>query len=423
MRPSARPRTLAFLAACTLTLAAGCSGGGDDGLEDVDPAALAIMVLPPEELADSAKGLDIDGELSGVSSPDDAASASVDPADTPGDIRQTGRRAGYDLHLVDLDLGSLQGKAGPVETASGVELFATPEQAKAYRTDVLGAYGRFVGKEISPAVRLVRAEPEDVDVGSEATLVRSTLTGDGFVVHSTSVDFRVDRVVGTVLLSRADDRDVSDEAVRLAQALEHRIRDAAAGSLDDTPVQIDGARRAAPAKAPKGAQDLDRYALATADLPAGTFVDDEEYAGEQDGLRFRRSFVVGLRKIGGSQVASLESAVVRTAGPRAALSGVVQLALVLSGPQGPAFFTQVYEQGGRFRPRDVRVAVVQVPAMPTGFIAFVRFASPLGKVESALGVVAVGRHVGRITVVAPAGRLKPADVARLLYAQARRMSR
>ncbi|HEU0337008.1 MAG TPA: hypothetical protein VFR43_10660, partial [Gaiellaceae bacterium] len=85
MGPSARPRTLALLAACALALATGCSGGGDESLEDVDPAALAIMVLPPEELADSARGLDIDGELSGVSSPDDAASASVDPADTPGD--------------------------------------------------------------------------------------------------------------------------------------------------------------------------------------------------------------------------------------------------------------------------------------------------------------------------------------------------
>lgn len=414
---------VALVAACAL-LAAGCSGGGgDDGLEEVDPAALAIMVLPPEEFADSAQGLDIDGQLSGVSTPDDAASASVDPADTPADIERTGRRAGYDLHLVDLDLGSLLGKVGPVETASGVELFATPEQAATYRTEVLGAYGRFVGKEISPAVKLVRAKPEEVDVGNEATLVHSTLSGDGFVVHSTSVDFRVDRVVGTVLLSRADDRDVSDEAVRLAQTLEQRIRDAAAGELDDTPVQIDGARTAAPTKAPKGGQGLNRYALATADLPSGTFVDDEEYAGEQDGVRFRRSFVVGLRRIGDSQIASLESAVVRTAGPRAALAGVIRLAVVLSGPQGPAFFTQVYEQGGRFQPRNVRVAVVQVPGMPTGFIAFVRFGSPLGDVESALGVVAVGRHVGRLTVVSPAGRLQPPDVARLLFAQARRMSR
>jgi hypothetical protein len=304
-----------------------------------------------------------------------------------------------------------------------VELFATPEQAAAYRTEVLGAYGRFLGKEISPAVKLVRAEPEEVDVGNEATLVRSTLTGDGFVVHSTSVDFRVDRVVGTVLLSRADDDDVSEEAVRLAETLERRIRDAAAGKLDDTPVQIDGARTAAAPKAPKGGQGLDRYALSTADLPPGSFVDDEEYAGEQDGPRFRRSFVVGVRKLGQSQAASLETAVVRTAGPRAALAGVLRLAVVLSGPQGPAFFTQVYEQGGRFRPRNVQVAVVQVPGMPSGFIAFVRFDSPLGKVESALGVVAVGRHVGRLTVVSPAGRLQPGDVAQLLFAQARRMSR
>jgi hypothetical protein len=422
MRASARPTRLAALAACALVLAAGCSRG-DERLDEVDPTSLAIMVLPPEELADSATGLEIDGELSGVSAPDDAASASVDPADTPSDIERTGRRAGYDLHLVDLDLGSLVGKSGPVESASGVELFATPEQAAAYRTEVLGAYGRFLGKEISPAVKLVRAEPEEVDVGNEATLVRSTLTGDGFVVHSTSVDFRVDRVVGTVLLSRADDDDVSEEAVRLAETLERRIRDAAAGKLDDTPVQIDGARTAAAPKAPKGGQGLDRYALSTADLPPGSFVDDEEYAGEQDGPRFRRSFVVGVRKLGQSQAASLETAVVRTAGPRAALAGVLRLAVVLSGPQGPAFFTQVYEQGGRFRPRNVQVAVVQVPGMPSGFIAFVRFDSPLGKVESALGVVAVGRHVGRLTVVSPAGRLQPADVAQLLFAQARRMSR
>ena len=423
MRRLRRRAALAFAAAGVL-LALGCAAGDGDGLEEVSLAELAIMVLPTEELGTAADGLEPDGELSGPSTSADAASGSVDPGDTPADIARSGRRAGYDLHFVDADLGALQRRAGVVELATGVELFGTAEQAAGYRERVLGAYERFVGREISPGATLARADPEAADVGDEGTLVRSTLSGDGFVVHSTAVDFRVDEVVGTVLVSRADPEDAGEQALELAGALERRIRAAAAGELDDRPVQVDGARTATPPKPPPGARGLARLALAVGDLPAGTFVDDEEYGGGGgDGPTFRRSFVLGLRKVGGSQLASLESSVVRTRGAEAALTGLVSLALVLGGPQGPAFFAESYAQGGRFRPREVRVSVVRVQGLPNAFIALVRFRSPLGRIESALGVAAVGRHLGRVTAIAPSGRLDPADVARLLVAQARRMAR
>ena len=418
LRPA--PGALALLAACAL--AAGCSGG-DGGLEEVEPSELAIMVLPPEELGASADGLEPDGELSGASDDADAASASVDPADGPADIARTGRRAGYDLHYVDLDLGSLRRRSGVVEAASGVELFGTEEQAAAYRREVIGDYRRFVGREISPGVTLARAEPEEVDVGDEASLVRSTLSGDGFAVHSTAVDFRLGTVVGTVLLSRADTTDVGDEAVDLARALERRIRAAAAGELDDAPVQVSGARAAGPARAPAGGRGLDGLALAAADLPRGAFVAREAYSSGDDGVRFRRSFALGLRPVGGSELASLESEVLRAPSAQAALSGVIALALLLGGPQGPAFFADGYAEGGRFRPQEVEVAVVRVQGLDDAFVAFVRFRSPLGRVETALGFVAVGRHVGRLTATAPAGRIEPTDVGRLLVAQARRMRR
>jgi hypothetical protein len=415
-------RRAAVVSVVCALLAVGCAGG-DEGLDDVEPADLAIMVLPPEELGEAVAGLEPDGELSGTSTNADAASGSVDPADSPADMQRAGRRAGYDLHFVDVDLGALQRRAGIVELATGVELFGTPEEAAAYRERVLGGYGRFVGKEISPGVTLVRAEPEDAEVGDAGTLVRSTLSGDGFVVHSTGVDFAVDEVVGTVLVSRADPDDATEQALELAEALERRIRAAAAGQLDDAPVQIDGARPASAGTPPSGGKGLDRLALAVADLPDGTFVDAEDYAAEQGGVRFRRTFVVGTRKVGDSQLASLESAVVRAANPQAAVTGVISLALLLGGEQGPAYFAESYAQGGRFRPRDVRVSVVQAPGLPNAFIAFVRFRSPLGRVDSALGVAAVGRHIARLTAVAPTGRLQPVDVATLLIAQARRMAR
>lgn len=418
-----RRRAALALAAASALLSLGCAAGGGDGLEDVSPSELAIMVLPPEELGTAADGLEPDGELSGTSTAADAASGSVDPGDTPADIERSGRRTGYDLHLVDVDLGALQRRAGVVELATGVELFGTAEQAAGYRERVLGAYERFVGREISPGVTLARADPEEADVGDEGTLVRSTLSGDGFVVHSTAVDFRVDDVVGTVLVSRADPEDAGEQALELARALERRIRAAAAGELDDRPVQVEGARTGTPPTPPAGARGLARLALALDDLPVGSFVDDEEYGGGGDGPSFRRAFALGLRKVGGSQLASLESSVVRTRSPAAALTGLVSLALVLGGPQGPQFFAESYAQGGRFRPREVRVSVVRVQGLPNAFVALVRFRSPLGRIESALGVAAVGRHLGRVTAIAPSGRLDPADVARLLAAQARRMAR
>jgi hypothetical protein len=415
-------RALLVLTGVLALLVAGCSGG-EEGIDAVDPETLSIMVVPPEGIAEHAESLEIDGELSGPSTAADAAEASVDPADTPARIEATGRKAGYDLHFVDPDLSTLDNKAGVVEVASGVELFATPAQAAAYREQVIGAYSRFVGKEISPGVRLVRAEAEEADVGGGARLVRSTLRGDGFVVNSTAIDFGLDEVVATVVVSRADEVDTSPAALELAKELERRIRSAAAGDLDDSAVQFDGGRVPGAATPPPGGEKLSGLVLAVGDLPRGTFVDDEAYATGDDGVSFDRRFVLGLRRVGGSQLASLESAVERMAGPRQALAAVVGLALALDGPQGEEYFAAGYAQGARFRPEDVDVDVFAVRGLGNAFVARVRFTSPLGRVETALGVVAVGRHVGRISAVAPAGRLDQDDVVALLATQALRMAR
>jgi hypothetical protein len=307
--------------------------------------------------------------------------------------------------------------------ASGVELFASAEQAAAYREQVIGDYRRFVGKEISPGVRLESAEAEETDVGGDARLVRSTIRGDGFVVNSTAIDFGLDEVVATVVVSRADAVDTSPAAIELAKELERRIRSAAAGELDDSAVQFDGGRTSRPSAPPPGGARLAGLVLAAGDLPGGTFVDDEEYATDDQGVSFNRRFVLGTRRVGSSQLASLESAVERTAGPRQALTAVVGLALALGGSQGEEYFAAGYAQSARFRPEDVEVDVFSVRGLGNAFVARVRFTSPLGRVETAIGVVAVGRHVGRIFAVAPAGRLKQDDVVALLATQALRMAR
>jgi hypothetical protein len=407
-------------------LAVGCSGGGggdsEEQLGDVSPDALAIMVLPPEELGDVTNGLEIDGNLSGTSTASDAAENSVDPEDTPARIERTGRKSGYDLHFVDPDLSALRMHQGYVEVATGVELFDSPEQALAYRSRVLDDYERFVGTEISPGIRLSSADGEDLDVGSAGHLARSTIRGDGFAVHSTAIDFNVGRVVGTVLVSRADEEETEDTAVDFARALEQRIRSVAANELHDSPVQFEGGRSARQARPPKGGEGLAKLVLSVSDLPRGTFVDEEEYATGGGSVSFNRRFVLGNRRVGRSQLASLDTTVERAAGENQALSSVVTLALVLNGPQGEEFFAEGYARGARFRPEDVDVEVMRAGTLGNAFVALARFRSPLGQVETAIGVVAVGRHVGRISAVAPAGRLVMEDVVALLAAQARRMA-
>jgi hypothetical protein len=419
VKTSRRWVTLAALTSIAV-LACGCMGGGGDeeGVEDVAPDALAVMVLPPEELSGLSDGLEIDGDLSGASNTSDAAESSLDPEDTPTRIERTGRRSGYDLHFVDPDLSALRTRDGVVEVATGVELFADAEQAQSYRERVLEDYERFVGTEISPGVTLASAEGEETDDGH---VVRSTIRGDGFAVHSTSVDFNVGTVVGTVLVSRADEEETDDAALDLARALARRIRSVAAGDLQDSPVQFPGGRSAARARPPKGGEDLPGRVLAVADLPGGTFVDEEEY-GTGGTPSFNRRFVLGNRRIGRSQLASLETTVERAASARQALTNVVTLALVLDGPQGEQFFAEGYASGARFRPEDVDVEVLRAGALGNAFVARARFRSPLGRIETVIGMVAVGRDVGRISAVAPEGRVVVDDVVSLLETQARRMA-
>jgi hypothetical protein len=417
-------RRVTFAALTSIAvLACGCMGGGGDeeAIEEVAPDALAVMVLPPEELGELTDGLEIDGDLSGASNTSDAAESSLDPEDTPARIERTGRRSGYDLHFVDPDLSTLQARDGVVEVATGVELFADPEQALDYRERVLEDYERFVGKEISPGVTLATAEGEDTEVGGGGHMVRSTIRGDGFAVHSTSVDFNVGTVVGTVLVSRADEEETDDAALELARALARRIRSVAAGELQDSPVQFPGGQGAARTRPPKGGEDLEGRALAVRDLPGGTFVDEEEY-GAGGNPSFNRRFVLGNRHIGRSQLASLETTVERSATARQALTSVVTLALVLDGPQGEQFFAEGYASGARFRPQDVDVEVLRADGLGNAFVARATFSSPLGRIETVIGMVAVGRHVGRISAVAPAGRVVVDDVVSLLATQAQRMA-
>jgi ribosomal protein S28E/S33 len=161
--------------------------------------------------------------------------------------------------------------------------------------------------------------------------------------------------------------------------------------------------------------------LAVADLPGGTFVDEEEY-GTGVTPSFNRRFVLGNRRIGRSQLASLETTVERAASARQALTNVVTLALVLDGPQGEQFFAEGYASGARFRPEDVDVEVLRAGALGNAFVARARFRSPLGRIETVIGMVAVGRDVGRISAVAPEGRVVVDDVVSLLETQARRMA-
>lgn len=231
----------AALAALALA-AAGCmggDGGSSDLFADVTQEQLATMVLPPSSMRGLGDGLEIDPEESGYAPNAEEAEDTIDPDDTGATLAEIGRRTGYELTVLDTDFSSVQAGSGIFSVSSSAELFDDTEGALAYLEEQLAAYEDFEGREVDEGVRLTSVTlREQAGVGEEARLLVATILAGQTQLRAYLVAFQLDRMVGATLVMRPDREDATADAVALAEELEQRMRDVAAGRLDEEPVPL-----------------------------------------------------------------------------------------------------------------------------------------------------------------------------------------
>ena len=420
-------RLVPVLCAAAL-LAASCGGGGDPktGLDLTSFTAndLAIAVLPAEQLAGTAQGLEIDPDQSGFSDNERAADDTIDPEDEPADLDELGRENGYTLAYFDGDFSSLQAKRGVFGISTGIDLMKDARGAERFLEEQLADYEGLAGTKVDTEVTLKTAKVTPLAGPDEgASLLLASLEANGVVLHATIVAFRLDRLVAAVVLVRADSADVSAQAKAIAAGLVQRIRDVAAGAIEETPVPLPAA--GGTTTAPAGTPSLAGRTLSLADLPAGVTVEREGY-GEPDAdvlARFSRAFDLGTTKIGGSQLVSLEAEVELYAEESDATATLLGTEALLSGAGGKELFASGFTGEAGFSPESLELKVLDRARVGDASVfVFATFDTPGGGFDSLFVYVRVGRTLGTLYATATKGKLKVADVAALAEKMVNRMA-
>jgi hypothetical protein len=351
------------LRGCCLTgallLLAGCGFGTSAPREaapkeKVTRAQLAAMVLPKAKLGPSVKGLVLYGG-SGVTTNAKHASATVDPDDSAGSLKSSGRVLGYEQAYEAPQLSALK-TGGTLTVGTGVELMDDRVYATQYLHARLNDFERLKG-HVRPGVKLRNVSAFEVaGIGEEGGGVRGTFVIPGLLTgHETTVVFRRGRIVGYATVMRGSMADASQEAMRLAVALDRRIRDVLSGKIAVEPQKAPKVDRALIAARKK----LPRMTMAAEDVGPGTSVFDEGKGKGSSYASYQRTFRDVV--VGGSHLVSLraETQVHNTA---AGAGLAMKYVTTAAGRQEFASgVTQGFTDSTGVRPANVRVRTMESP--------------------------------------------------------------
>jgi hypothetical protein len=279
-----------FLAGTSLLLLAGCGFGTSTpreaaSKEPVTRAQLAAMVLPKAKLGPSAKGLVLYGG-SGVMTNAKQASATVDPDDSAGSLKSSGRVLGFERAYEAPQLVALKTR-GMLTVGTGVELLDDSVYATQYLHGRLNDYERLKGA-VRPGVKLRNVAAFEVaGIGEEGGGFRGTFVIPGLLTgHETTVIFRRGRIVGYATVMRASRTDARQEAMRLAVALDKRIQAVLSGEIAVKPPKapkVDPALVAARKKLPE-------MTMTAEDVGPTAIVHEEGRRKRNSSVSYHRSF-------------------------------------------------------------------------------------------------------------------------------------
>ena len=272
-----------MLAGALLLLLAGCGFGSSAQREaapkeKVTRAQLAAMVLPKAKLGQSAKGLVLYSG-SGATTNARFASSTVDPDDSAGTLKSSGRLLGFQQAYEAPQL-NVRKTRGTLAVSTGVELLEDSVYATQYLHDRLNDFERLKGT-VRPGIKLRNVSAFDVvGIGEEGGGIRGTFVISGLGTgHETTVVFRRGRLVGHASVTRGTRADARQEAMRLAVALDRRIQAVLSGEIavkKVKPSKLAVANRAA-------RKQLPEMTMTAADISSEARVYDE---GKFDGAGY-----------------------------------------------------------------------------------------------------------------------------------------
>ena len=348
-----------FLLAGAVVVLAGC-GFGSSAPRDAAPkekvtrAQLAAMVLPKAKLGQSAKGL-VPQAGSGVMTNVKYAASSLDPADSAGTLKSSGRVLGYDRTYEHPQLGSRK-VSGRLNVSSGVDLLDERVYATQYLHARLNDLERLKGT-VDRGIKLRNVSSFEVaGIGEEGGGVRGTFVVPGVLKgHQTGVAFRRGRIVGYVTVMRSDRKDVRQEVMRLAVELDRRIQDVLSGEIVVKPE-----RRA---KADPGLvaarKKLPEMTMAAEDVGPGVTVFDEGKAQGQGYKAYRRAFQDVF--VGSSHLVSLVAETQVYNAPNGAVTNLRYLATAAGQHEYAKGVARGFSDRTGMKPMNVRTRLMKDP--------------------------------------------------------------
>lgn len=391
-----------------LLLLAGCGFGESSSREPAPKQAvtreqLAAMVLPKDELGATAQGLAAHAG-SGATPNARFASMSIDPDDTASSLGAVGRVLGHDTTYVHPRLSSLTVRKGVMTVSSGVELLQDNVYAAQYLHARLNEYERLKGP-VRPGLKLRNVAPFDVaGIGEEGGGIRAAVLIPGLIRgHETSVVFRRGRVVGYVTVMRAEKGDGSQEAMKLAVALDRRIQAVLSGEIavkKVKPSKLAVANR-------KVRKRLPEMTMAAADVSAEAKVYDEGKFDGEGYVGYERTFQDVM--VGGSHLVRLRAL---TQAYESADQAALGLKFVDRAAGRHAYARTVVEGFARetgVRPTQVRASKLKSPARGMKGIV-VTFELVGAKFQMATIFMRSGRFVQSVTGICRTEAFNPDDL-------------
>ena len=391
-----------------LLLLAGCGFGESSSREPapkqpVTGEQLAAMVLPKATLGASARGL-VAHAGSGATPNARFASMSIDPADTASSLSAVGRVLGQDATYVHPRLASLTVRKGVMTVSSGVELLQDNVYAAQYLHARLNEYERLKGP-VRPGLKLRDVAPFDVaGIGEEGGGVRATVLIPGLIRgHESSVVFRRGRIVGYVSVMRAEKGDGSQEAMKLAVALDRRIQAILAGEIavkKVKPSKLAVANRAARKRLPE-------MTMAAADVSGEARVYDEGKFDGEGYVGYERTFQEVI--VGRSHLVRLRAL---TQAYESADTAALGLKFVDRAAGRHAYAKQVvaaFAKEAGVRPTQVRASALKSPARGMKGIV-VTFELVGAKFQMATIFMRSGRFVQSVTGICRTEAFDPNDL-------------
>ncbi|HZT45787.1 MAG TPA: hypothetical protein VFA24_06370 [Gaiellaceae bacterium] len=289
---------------------------------------LASLVLPRAQLGKVAQGLEVE-LLSGTTTNARAADDSFDPSDDATTLTRAGRVSGYALMYGDVGWTALRRGRGLIDVGTSLEFFRTLRQAAQYERKTLRDLARVRGQNLQGTV-VERASVFPVaGLGPASIGIEIVQRIGNRRIHSTVVDFQIERILCEAVVNRADTQNVHAQVAAIARRLRDRIAAYAAGTLKARPVPLP--RPLGSVQPPgKGAPDLSAMVPTNTDLKGKAGVSHQAFLPDDNAVT---SYVREYRFGPSSGLFQLRAAVALQRTRREAAGRLFVLRSVFTGPE------------------------------------------------------------------------------------------